>query len=54
MGNQFGVLLDDRDRRGADPMSYGTLRGSDLHTQGETDRRVAVADAVLRNSCSRG
>jgi two-component system, OmpR family, sensor histidine kinase ChvG len=35
VGNQFGVLLDDRDRRGADPMSYGTLRSSDLHTQGE-------------------
>jgi two-component system, OmpR family, sensor histidine kinase ChvG len=35
VGSQFGVLLDDRDRRGADPMSYGTLRASDLHTMGE-------------------
>jgi two-component system, OmpR family, sensor histidine kinase ChvG len=35
VGGQFGVLLDDRDRRGADPMSYGTLRSSDLHTMGE-------------------
>lgn len=34
IGAQFGVLLDDRDRRGADPLSYGTLRGNDLHTQG--------------------
>ncbi|HUA22653.1 MAG TPA: ATP-binding protein [Steroidobacteraceae bacterium] len=35
VGSQFGVLLDDRDRRGAAPMSYGTLRASDLHTMGE-------------------
>ncbi len=35
MGSQFGVLLDDRDRRGADPVSYGTLRSNDLHTLGE-------------------
>lgn len=34
LGGQFGVLLDDRDRRGADPLSYGTLRSSDLHTLG--------------------
>jgi two-component system, OmpR family, sensor histidine kinase ChvG len=35
VGEQFGVLLDDRDRRGADPISYGTLRSTDLHTQGQ-------------------
>jgi two-component system, OmpR family, sensor histidine kinase ChvG len=35
VGDQFGVLLDDRDRRGTDPMSYGTLRSSDLHTLGD-------------------
>jgi two-component system, OmpR family, sensor histidine kinase ChvG len=34
VGRQFGVLLDDRDRRGIDPLSYGTLRGNDLHTLG--------------------
>jgi signal transduction histidine kinase len=34
VGMQFGVLLDDRDRRGIDPLSYGTLRGNDLHTLG--------------------
>ena len=34
IGSQFGVLLDDRDRRGADPRSYGTLRSDDLHTLG--------------------
>ncbi|MGH8302353.1 MAG: ATP-binding protein [Steroidobacteraceae bacterium] len=34
VGSQFGVLIDDRDQRGADPLSYGTLRGNDLHTLG--------------------
>jgi signal transduction histidine kinase len=43
VGNGFGVLLDDRDRRGADPLSYGTLRGSDLHTLG----RLVVASPSL-------
>lgn len=35
VGAQFGVLLDDRDRRGTDPLSYGTLRSNDLHTLGQ-------------------
>lgn len=35
VGEQFGVLLDDRDRRGTDPLSYGTLRSNDLHTLGK-------------------
>ncbi|HEY6514829.1 MAG TPA: ATP-binding protein [Steroidobacteraceae bacterium] len=43
VGTQFGVLLDDRDRRGTDPLSYGTLRGSDLHTLG----RLIVAAPSL-------
>ncbi|HEY1889722.1 MAG TPA: ATP-binding protein [Steroidobacteraceae bacterium] len=43
LGTQFGVLLDDRDRRGTDPLSYGTLRGSDLHTLG----RLIVAAPSL-------
>jgi two-component system sensor histidine kinase ChvG len=30
----FGVLIDDRDARGALPVSYGTLRVDDLHTIG--------------------
>jgi two-component system sensor histidine kinase ChvG len=34
VGNQFGVLLDDRDERGATPLSYGTLDSGDLHTRG--------------------
>ena len=34
LGNRFGVLVDDRDERGAPPSSYGTLRGDDLHTRG--------------------
>lgn len=43
VGAQFGVLLDDRDRRGADPLSYGTLRSEDLHTLG----RLIVASPSL-------
>jgi signal transduction histidine kinase len=34
LGEGFGVLIDDRDHRGADPVSYGTLRSDDLHTVG--------------------
>src|SRR2546423_632200 len=34
LGNGFGVLVDDRDARGAEPVSYGTLRSDDLHTLG--------------------
>ncbi|MGA7538620.1 MAG: ATP-binding protein [Steroidobacteraceae bacterium] len=43
VGQQFGVLLDDRDQRGADPLSYGTLRSDDLHTLG----RLIVASPSL-------
>ena len=43
VGSQFGVLLDDRDRRGVDPLSYGTLRSNDLHTLG----RLTVASPSL-------
>jgi two-component system sensor histidine kinase ChvG len=43
LGDGFGVLIDDRDRRGADPVSYGTLRSDDLHTQG----RLIVAAPEL-------
>lgn len=31
---QFGVLIDDRDQRGAAPLSYGTLHTRTLHTRG--------------------
>ena len=34
IGKGFGVLIDDRDTRGAPPVSYGTLRTDDLHTIG--------------------
>ena len=34
VGKGFGVLVDDRDARGALPVSYGTLRADDLHTIG--------------------
>lgn len=40
---RFGVLIDDRDRRGAAPVSYGTLRTSDLHTRG----RLILASPAL-------
>src|SRR5580658_6058677 len=34
LGERFGVLIDDRDRRGAEPVSYGSLASDDLHTLG--------------------
>src|SRR6267143_1498006 len=43
LSNGFGVLVDDRDARGADPVSYGTLRSDDLHTLG----RLIVAAPEL-------
>src|SRR3569833_927467 len=43
LGEHFGVLIDDRNQRGADPVSYGTLRSNDLHTVG----RLIVASPEL-------
>ena len=43
VGSELGVLLDDRDQRGAAPLSYGTLRSNDLHTAG----RLIVASPSL-------
>ena len=43
LGERFGVLIDDRDSRGAAPISYGTLRSDDLHTRG----RLIVAAPEL-------
>ncbi|MBV8910650.1 MAG: hypothetical protein JOZ89_07815 [Gammaproteobacteria bacterium] len=43
IGAGFGVLVDDRDTRGAAPVSYGTLRADDLHTEG----RLIVASPDL-------
>ena len=43
VGSRFGVLVDDRDTRGAVPVSYGTLRSDDLHTLG----RLLVAAPEL-------
>jgi two-component system sensor histidine kinase ChvG len=34
IGQRFGVLIDDRNERGATPVSYGTLYSDDLHTVG--------------------
>jgi two-component system, OmpR family, sensor histidine kinase ChvG len=43
LGERFGVLVDDRDTRGATPVSYGSLRSDDLHTLG----RLVVAAPEL-------
>ena len=43
LGDRFGVLIDDRDKRGALPSSYGMLSTEDLHTQG----RLVVASPDL-------
>ena len=43
IGHSFGILVDDRDARGAAPVSYGTLRSDDLHTLG----RLIVASPEL-------
>ncbi|HEY1875571.1 MAG TPA: ATP-binding protein [Steroidobacteraceae bacterium] len=43
LGERFGVLVDDRDARGAPPVSYGSLRSDDLHTLG----RLIVAAPEL-------
>jgi signal transduction histidine kinase len=45
LGSRFGVLIDDRDERGAMASSYGTLRGDDLHTQG---RLIAASPELAR------
>ena len=34
IGRRFGVLIDDREQRGATPVSYGTLYSDNLHTVG--------------------
>jgi signal transduction histidine kinase len=34
LGEGFGVLVDDRDQRGGEPVSYGSLHPDDLHTLG--------------------
>ena len=43
LGSRFGVLVDDRDSRGAVPVSYGSLRSDDLRTLG----RLIVAAPEL-------
>ncbi len=45
LGARFGVLIDDRDKRGGLPTSYGMLSTEDLHTQG----RLLVASPDLTN-----
>ena len=40
---RFGVLIDDRDRRGAAPLSYGTLRTHSLRARG----RLILASPAL-------
>src|SRR6516164_2641396 len=43
LGERFGVLVDDRDTRGATPISYGSRRSDNLHTLG----RLVVAAPEL-------
>jgi signal transduction histidine kinase len=43
IGGRFGMLIDDRDERGATPVSYGSLRSDDLRTIG----RLIVASPDL-------
>lgn len=46
---RFGVLIDNRDYRGAAPVSYGTLRTSDLRTRG----RLILASPALAGYLAR-
>jgi signal transduction histidine kinase len=43
LGSRFGVLVDDRDARGAEAASFGTLRSDDLATRG---RLIAPATGL--------
>ena len=43
IGDRFGLLLDDRDKRGAAPRSLGSLSADDLHAQG---RIIAAAPGL--------
>jgi two-component system, OmpR family, sensor histidine kinase ChvG len=47
IGKGFGVLVDDRDARGALPLSYGTLRTDDLHTIGHLILAAPELNAYL-------
>ncbi len=47
LGKGFGVLVDDRDARGALPLSYGTLRTDDLHTIGQLILAAPELNAYL-------
>jgi two-component system sensor histidine kinase ChvG len=47
LGKGFGVLVDDRDARGALPVSYGTLRPDDLHTIGHLILAAPELDRYL-------
>jgi signal transduction histidine kinase len=47
IGKGFGVLVDDRDARGALPVSYGTLRTDDLHTMGHLILAAPELNAYL-------
>jgi signal transduction histidine kinase len=47
IGKGFGVLVDDRDARGALPLSYGTLRSDDLHTIGHLILAAPELNAYL-------
>lgn len=48
VGERLGVLVDDRDQRGAEPVSYGTLRSDDLHTVGRLIAASPELSAYLK------
>ncbi|HKT74394.1 MAG TPA: ATP-binding protein [Steroidobacteraceae bacterium] len=48
VGEHFGVLIDDRDERGAVPVSYGTLRSDNLHTVGRLMAASPDLDGYLQ------
>ena len=47
LGSRFGVLIDDRDARGAEAASFGTLRTDDLATRGRLIAPAAGLKAHL-------
>jgi signal transduction histidine kinase len=48
LGSRLGVLIDDRDARGAEAASFGTLRPDDLATRGRLIAPAAALKAHLQ------
>lgn len=54
LGGRFGVLIDDRDQRGANPTSFGTLAADDLQIQGWLIMAAPELTAYLRQFAQPG